>query len=60
MVLLDRSKLRLKAATAKLKKQAQCNMSRRKAQMEGQEQSKGAVLLPPAASPSCGTIAANV
>jgi hypothetical protein len=26
MVLLDRSKLRLKAATAKLKKQRQCNM----------------------------------
>jgi len=28
MVLLDRSTLRLKAATAKLKKQAHCNMSR--------------------------------
>jgi hypothetical protein len=27
MVLLDRSKLRLKAATAKLKKQRHCNMS---------------------------------
>jgi len=33
MVLLDRSKFRLKAATAKLKKQAQCNMSRKNAQM---------------------------
>ena len=34
MVLLDRSKLRLKAATAKLKKQRQCNMSRENAQTE--------------------------
>ena len=33
MVLLDRSTLRLKAATAKLKKQAHCNMSRQNAQM---------------------------
>jgi len=34
MVLLDRSTLRLKAATAKLKKQPHCNMSRENAQME--------------------------
>ena len=34
MVLLDRSKLRLKAATAKLKKQRQCNMSHENAQTE--------------------------
>ena len=34
MVLLDRSKLRLKAATAKLKKQRQCNMSRENVQTE--------------------------
>jgi len=34
MVLLDRSTLRLKAATAILKKQPHCNMSRENAQME--------------------------
>ncbi len=34
MALLDRSKLRLKAATAKLKKHVQCTMSGKKAQME--------------------------
>ena len=34
MVLLDRSRLRLKAATAKLKKQPHCNMSRENAQMQ--------------------------
>jgi hypothetical protein len=42
MVLLDRSKLRLKAATAKVKKQAQCNMSRKKAQMETENSHKKA------------------
>jgi hypothetical protein len=41
MVLLDRSKLRLKAATAKLKKQRQCNMRREKAQTEPRKGTKG-------------------
>jgi hypothetical protein len=40
MVLLDRSKLRLKAATAKLKKQRQCNTRREKAQTEPRKGTK--------------------
>src|ERR1044072_4291392 len=40
MVLLDRSKLRLKAATAKLKKQRQCNMSRENSQTEPRSATK--------------------